>query len=380
MTPGDDAGGRPSGLSRRRLLAGIGGVGVIGTASGLGTGAYLSNREAFTGNAFGAGEVGLTVDGEPTSGTVAVGPFRVDRTTFDERPRPETFEVGASANPVRVWLATRCPGGDRLGDALEVEVVVNGESVTGGYRPLAAVERDLATGIRIDDGCLDPDEGPIVVEVAPYLPAGSPDVGGEATDLTFRLYAEQCRHVSEGQANAPGSNPFAEVVCEEFAEECPACLELGKADDIEAALAVGDALRLAGAGSYEIEITEVETKDDGEAVGVAFALRGPDGTAGPAVCAVEIKGGQGTERHELDPPVTETGEVLFAPQNPDKGQRYGISHIVVFVCAGEDRLSDERSGDASDHESVDGDTAEENGDEKPENGDEKPENGSTKGN
>ncbi|RLM67325.1 hypothetical protein DVK05_11390 [Halorubrum sp. Atlit-8R] len=220
MTPGGDGGRRPSGLSRRRLLAGIGGVGAVGMASGIGTGAYLSDRETFPSNVFGAGEVGLTVDGDPTSGTVTVGPLAVDRTTFDDRPAPERFEVGASANPVRVWLATECPDGDRLGNALEVEIVVDGASVTDGYRPLAAVERDLATGVRIDDGCLDPDGGPIVVEVAPYLPADSPDVGGEATDLTFRLYAEQCRHVSEEQANAPGANPFAGVVCEPTCVPC----------------------------------------------------------------------------------------------------------------------------------------------------------------
>jgi len=211
MSPGSDGGRRPSGLSRRRLLAGIGGVGAVGMASGLGTGAYLSDRETVTNNVFGAGEVGLTVDGVPTDGTVSLGPLTVDRTRSDDRPAPERFAVGASANPVRVWLATPCPDGDRLGNALEVEVVVDGESVTDGYRPLAEVERDLATGVRIDAECLGPDDDPIVVEVFPYLPADSPDVGGEATDLTVRLYAEQCRHVTE--ADAAGSNPFAGTEC-----------------------------------------------------------------------------------------------------------------------------------------------------------------------
>jgi len=222
MTRGGDGAGRPSGLNRRQLLAGIGGVGAVGMASGLGTGAYLSDRETFPDNVFGAGEVGLTVDGDLTTGTVTVGPFAVDRTTFDDRPGPETFEVGASANPVRVWLATECPDGDRLGNALEVEVVVDGESLTDGYLPLAQAERRLATGRRIDADCLEagPDGDPIVVEVAPYLPADSPDVGGETTDLTFRLYAEQCRHVSEAEADAPGANPFAEVACEQTCVPC----------------------------------------------------------------------------------------------------------------------------------------------------------------
>ncbi|ELZ51800.1 hypothetical protein C464_00354 [Halorubrum coriense DSM 10284] len=218
MSPGSDGGRRPSGLSRRRLLAGIGGVGAVGMASGLGTGAYLSDRETFSNNVFGAGEVGLTVDGVPTDGTVSLGPLTVDRTRSDDGPAPERFAVGASANPVRVWLATPCPDGDRLGNALEVEVVVDGESVTDGYRPLAEVERDLAAGVRIDAKCLGPDDDPIMVEVFPYLPADSPDVSGEATDLTVRLYAEQCRHVAE--ADAAGSNPFAGTVCESACVPC----------------------------------------------------------------------------------------------------------------------------------------------------------------
>ena len=260
MTPGDDAGRRPSGLSRRRLLAGIGGVGAVGMASGVGTGAYLADRETFPNNVFGAGEVGLTVDGDRTDGTVTVGPFAVDRTTFDDRPDPERFEIGASENPVRVWLATECPDGDRLGDALEVEVVVDGESLTGGYRPLAAVERDLATGVRIDAGCLDPDDDPIVVEVAPYLSADSPDVGGETTDLVFRLYAEQCRHVSEAQANAPGANPFAGVTCEQT------CVPCEKSDDEGDEVRIGT-LKLRYLGGDPATVVVVATSGGAGGVG-----------------------------------------------------------------------------------------------------------------
>ena len=338
MTSGDDSGRRPSGLSRRRLLAGIGGVGAVGMASGVGTGAYLSDRETFANNVFGAGEVGLTVDGEPTDGTVTVDPFGVDRTTFDRRPEPEGFEIGASANPVRVWLATECPDGDRLGNALEVKVVVDGESVTGGYRPLVEVERLLATGVRIDDGCLAavPDGDPIVVEVAPYLPADSPDVGGETTELTFRLYAEQCRHVTEEQANAPGANPFADVVCGETETECPECVELGTAN-FGGSTAVGDVLQFDEGGSYEIEITEVETKDGGEVVGVAFRLRDADGNPGPDMCSVAVKGGpdRNPDPVDIDPASPETGEIVFAPLNSDNGKRYGVSNVTVSVCAGD---------------------------------------------
>ena len=334
MSPGDDAGRRPSGLSRRRLLTGIGGVGAVGMASGLGTGAYLADRETFRANVFGAGEVGLTVDGEATDGSVTVGPFAVDRTTFDGRPDPERFEIGASANPVRVWLATECPDGDRLGNALEVEVVVDGESVTDGYRPLSEVERLLATGVRIGDGCLEAglDGGSIAVEVTPYLPADSSDVGGETTELVFHLYAEQCRHVTEEQANDPGANPFADIVCGET--ECPECVPLGKAN-FGASTAPGDVLQLEDAGSYEIEITQVETKDEGEVVGVAFRLQDADGDPGPDMCSVAVKGGpnRGVELADIDPASPETGKIVFAPRKPGDDKRYGVSNVAISVCS-----------------------------------------------
>jgi hypothetical protein len=279
MSPGDDAGRRPSGLSRRRLLTGIGGVGAVGMASGLGTGAYLADRETFRANVFGAGEVGLTVDGEATDGSVTVGPFAVDRTTFDGRPDPERFEIGASANPVRVWLATECPDGDRLGNALEVEVVVDGESVTDGYRPLSEVERLLATGVRIGDGCLEAglDGGSIAVEVTPYLPADSSDVGGETTELVFHLYAEQCRHVTEEQANDPGANPFADVVCGETDGGCAVC------DDEAVSLA---SLDVRYDGDDEPSVAVVSTKggtggtlfEGTVATGDVFTLNGSDVT------------------------------------------------------------------------------------------------------
>jgi len=300
MSP-DDGGRRPSGLSRRRLLAGIGGVGAVGMASGMGTGAYLADRETFPGNVFGAGEVGLTVDGDPTDGTVSLGPLTVDRTTFDERPGPETFDVGASANPVRVWLATPCPDGDRLGNALEVDVVVDGESVTGGYRPLAEVERDLATGVRIDARCLGPDDDPVAVEVFPYLPADSPDVGGAATDLTFRVYAEQCRHVAE--ADAARSNPFVETEC---ASACVPCEdENGVAvgsltlrylgDDPATVVVVATGGGAGGRGTAGTTVFDGEVTPDGTFVvdGTAAPTNGDPGWIGPNIYLDD--GGMGTD-------------------------------------------------------------------------------------
>ncbi|WP_193309664.1 TasA family protein [Halorubrum halophilum] len=203
-----DGSPRPSGVSRRRLLAGIGGIGAVGLASGLGTGAYLADRETFSNNTFGAGTVELLVNDEPTSGTFAVDVSGIRRGDSGSKE----FEIGAQTNPVRVWLATECVASNGLARELEVDVRVDETSVTGGYNPLRTVRDDLFNGERIDDGCLAP-EDTILVEVYWRLPANAMDVSGQTADLTFQLYAEQCRHTTE--AGAAASNPFAGRVCDE---------------------------------------------------------------------------------------------------------------------------------------------------------------------
>ncbi|MFC7133589.1 MULTISPECIES: vWA domain-containing protein [Salinibaculum] len=51
-------------LSRRKILAGMGAVGVAGAASGLGTSAFFSDQETFTNNRMVAGSLDLKVDWE----------------------------------------------------------------------------------------------------------------------------------------------------------------------------------------------------------------------------------------------------------------------------------------------------------------------------
>lgn len=351
MTPGRDGGRRPSGLSRRQLLAGIGGVGAVGMGSGLGTGAYLSDRATFDGNALGAGGVELTVDGAVTDGVVKLGVSGIEPGDAGT----ERFDVGVRTNPVRIWLAADCPEpDDGLADALRVDMRVDGDVVPGGQGVLSDVRRALVDGERIDAGCLDPGDT-LDVAVGWRFPEDAPNsLEGTDAALALRLYAEQCRHVSE--ADAAASNPFAGLTCDESSDDCPACVEFGKADDVEAALAVGDVLPLVelpdGTEPHSIEITAVETKEDGEAVGAAFALIDADGNPGPDLCAVEIKGGPGTARYEIDPVGPDTEEVLFAPERDGKGGNYGISNIVVFVCAaaGEEGAKDGRNGSDGEEE------------------------------
>ena len=54
------------GLSRRKLLAGLGAVGVASAGAGLGTTAYFNDTEAFTNNTLTAGQLDLLVDWQQT--------------------------------------------------------------------------------------------------------------------------------------------------------------------------------------------------------------------------------------------------------------------------------------------------------------------------
>ncbi|WP_435117889.1 SipW-dependent-type signal peptide-containing protein [Halolamina sp. C58] len=51
-------------LSRRKVLAGLGGVGLASAGAGLGTSAYLNDTESFEGNTIAAGQLDLKVDWE----------------------------------------------------------------------------------------------------------------------------------------------------------------------------------------------------------------------------------------------------------------------------------------------------------------------------
>lgn len=214
-----DSRGPTVGLSRRRLLAGLGGLGAVGMASGAGTAAYLSDRETFRDNTFVAGavEIELSFDGS-CRGCVASDDGRASF-AFDDIDRGDSgrivLSVAVQTNPARLWLgANDCPPAtDPLGDAIEATLSVRDLSVTGSLSDLRReiVERG---GLRLDDrdgdACLNPADGPIAVALDWDLPVETPDdVAGASTSFDVQFGAEQCRHVSEAAA----SNPFAGLDC-----------------------------------------------------------------------------------------------------------------------------------------------------------------------
>lgn len=217
---GGSAASRVSGLSRRRLLAALGGVGAVGTASGAGTFAYLSDRETLASNDIGTGTLDLLIDDTVVDGPVEINVNGIDR----GRSGHHTLMLGVRTNAARIWLATDCPErGDDLSEALEVRLTVDDRSVSGDWRSFAAFRRVFVNGLRLDDGCLPPDEG-VPVTLHWRLPKDVDDeLEGSATRFAFQLYAEQCRHVSED--DAVGSNPFAEIgPCDE-PPDCAVCEE-----------------------------------------------------------------------------------------------------------------------------------------------------------
>lgn len=205
-------------LSRRRVLAAIGGIGAVGGVAGAGTAAYFSDAERVT-NGLETGSVAIGVDCDSCSLVGEQLTFAVDGI---DRGESGTVDVSITVetNPARLWLRSRCPPTvDPLGEALEAAFAVDGDVVASGG--LASVSRSLATGHRLEQGCTTPGEA-IELELAWELPADAPAaLAGETTEFTVELVAEQCRHVEEADV----VDPFAGVAPCDEPPECVSCPE-----------------------------------------------------------------------------------------------------------------------------------------------------------
>lgn len=377
-------------LSRRAILASLGGIGVAGAVSGGGTAALFTDRSEFGGQIL-AGNVVLDVncdscvaDGDALSFAFA-GIDRGERGV-------ETLQLAVETNPARVWLRTQCPSTiDPLGEALVVSLSAAGSVLASGS--LSDVRRDLHAGVRLDSDCLEPGDR-IELSLEWALPNGTPDsVAGSMTSVSFSLFAEQCRHVGDATA----TNPYVGAVpCEEGG--CPACELLGKFefDGGTQRFEVGERYPLdTPEGSYYLAVTDVEN-DGNESTCVAFELDRTDGPT-PPMCRVDIGSGRNCrpgapsrggspngKRYEFEPPRNDTGGTLCTrtfeeidagcdeqggPSGPpgppgnngpsnqdnatsDDGRQPAISNVAVYVC-----VSDDDSDDSADA-SADGDLAE----------------------
>lgn len=186
----------PPALSRRDVLASLGGIGVAGAIGGAGTHALLSDS-ASGGGAISAGTLSVS-DGDGSQ-ALSFSVRNIDRGQGGE----ERLGVVVDANPAWLWLRSSCPpAADSLGDALRVTLRWDGEAIESGT--LSSVRRSLARGRLLGGACTGVGETPLEFEW--YLPAGTPDsVAGSETHIGFELIAEQCRHNDAGGT----SNPFA---------------------------------------------------------------------------------------------------------------------------------------------------------------------------
>lgn len=363
----------PSELSRRAVLAAVGGVGLAGFSAGLGTSATLSDETTKTGSIT-AGEVAVTVD---CDSCVTDDGVRFDIAGIEPGSGwyEEEFQVTLpeTANGARVWARTTCPEpNDPLGAALEVELLA-GDCSAGGQTPvvpeagssadsvsLAELRRTLTDGFRIDhpsDPCLDPGETRCLT-LRYRLPGDATWAVAAETTFELELYAEQCRHVDEGTV---GASPFTTGPCPEL--ECRECVELGKLDVRNDRLFAGDVYDLElssafdGTGEYALQVLSTTDKrdesDSFETVCASFRLLKDGSEAETPICRVTVGGGRPRSppsdpdsrvaTSDVDPPLSRTrGEVCAAhgedkldPERVPHGERPAISNVTVYVCADE---------------------------------------------
>lgn len=208
----------PSGISRREILAGLSGVGVVGAVSGAGTYALLTDEESF-GGSIQSGTLTVDVSCQRCivdEDGVSFSFGGIDRGDSGR----ETITLTVETNPARLWLQSDCPPAvDRLGDELVITLRYNGITVESGT--LSTVRRSLRGGISLGGECTTPGEA-TELDLEWSLPDDTPDsVAGEQTSLQLELLAEQCRHVD----TISGGNPFAGAPACDDPEECRPCDE-----------------------------------------------------------------------------------------------------------------------------------------------------------
>lgn len=277
----------------------------------------------------------------------------------------EKLDIVVGENPVRLWFRTACPPAvDPLGEALSVTLSLE----RGGDRrflqsgSLTELRETFSDGTRLDDHLGDPCLSPgqrLSLGIDYELPSDADWTMDLQTEFAFELYAEQCRHVSEDDASS--RDPFENVSgdCPELA--CPDWVELGKFEtDGKQPLEPNSTYEFDELKSefdddhtYEIGVLTVTNKEN-ETVCASFRVL-KDGAEldEPYLREVVVAGGpdpnrkQGRddsgkkwdppdnwgpaeETYSIDPPSTRTNGELCT-----KDERYGISHVRVFVCTDE---------------------------------------------
>jgi hypothetical protein len=353
-------------LSRRQLLGAL----AVGSAGGIGVGntaALLADRETLA-TSLTAGIVDIRVAywsdigtsapdlsepdsvGDGSELTVDVDGLELGTVTRDLFRVRLPQVAGTVNNPARVWLRASCPDANTLAEVLSVRLAYSDASGTAGSTitsgSLRAVADDLRDGIALDggpstdaDGCL----ADALFVVAEYELAGY--VGSETVSLPLEFRAIQCRNTDAGEnpfgtTGTAGINPFGTAGTTPCGSSysCESCWMIGKVEVGDDGLTAGETYPFdEGLDGYGIAVNA--TDGDG---GVAFTLVRDDGLPALPLCAVDIKGGPNYEHYpRVGGAFGVTTDVLdgvadgvvYTPHNGNSGTNYGISNIVVSVCA-----------------------------------------------
>lgn len=365
-----------AGLSRRQLLAAMTAVGATGGFVGVSTGASLFDRERLDGR-FVAGVVDLGIlhsvndgaerytDGSTVSLDLGeLEPGSDNGGHADLRlVLPVTGNDAAPNNPAYPWFRPSCiDASGRLVDDLRVTLkyvdCATGDvgAVLFPWGSLREFVETFREGFALDgrarpnrtpgtQACLD---DPLCLRLDYYL--ASDFEGRGAAQVDIDVTAIQCRnHTGEENpfAGTPGrlcDGPdyhgvsFIEVwgridgsctklgkleLDDGYATGCGATLDVAGNNDTEPIgenyivegtydLPVDDDCEDTG---YDLRVTDTVTKPGTtEVVGLAFELLNGDGSAGPDLCTVIIKGGSGTTVYDdADFDGNATDGLLYAP-------------------------------------------------------------------
>ncbi|WP_276256491.1 SipW-dependent-type signal peptide-containing protein [Halomontanus rarus] len=232
-------------LSRRKMLAGVGIIGVASAGAGLGTTAYFSDEETFENNTITAGEFGLTVeqaihnvdqDGmgpdeeewdaeSDDDGVWVTAPINI----VDAKPGDEyefCWDLTVHDNPgyamVTAENVEHLDGSETdaelsaddlhdtdelstLGEAMDAEIVVydsDGNEVSRvDYENLESALASLEGGLPVTDDetliQIDPEETVrVCIELSIDTSVGN-EIQGASTSTDLVFYAEQARHNDE---------------------------------------------------------------------------------------------------------------------------------------------------------------------------------------
>ena len=348
-------------LTRRHVLASLA-AGGAGALTGTGSAALLGDTETGR-NSLTTGLVDLQIEYWLVDGPGAVGRIdpadpdgvvdgsRIDvpiETLDDDEPRGSMLvrfalpqPDGGVNNPASLWLRTACPTPDPLAEFLELRLsyatadgTVDTTIAAGSLREVA---EQFRAGVRLDpanatdeNDCLA-DETFLLVDYDLGL-----YVGEGTTSLPLYVAATQCRNAD------PTANPFpavSEADCPP-GDDCDCCWAIGKVEIDDGGFTTGQTYEFTeGVIGYGIHVTDTDGDD-----GVAFELVSTAGGIAPPLCEVRVKGGRneavygrtadtyGTGTDTLD---GNTDGLVYTPPNLSNGKGYGISYVLVKVCAPE---------------------------------------------